>query len=125
MSGEQTPTYSHVPNGEGDRHAFDWGEICWMVSGARGNSGTMTFGRVVIKSGRSNPAHSHGNCEEVLYLVAGKLEHRVGQESFIMEAGDTLMVPKGVAHRAHALGHEDAVMVVAYSSAERQIQHTK
>jgi quercetin dioxygenase-like cupin family protein len=125
MNGRQAKAYSYIPAGEGDRQAFDWGEICWTVSGARGNSDTMTFGRVVIKAGQSNPGHSHGNCDEVLYLVTGKLEHWVGEESFIMEPGDTLFVPKGSAHRAHAIGHEDAVMVVAYSSAERQIQQAK
>jgi quercetin dioxygenase-like cupin family protein len=49
-------------------------------------------GRVIIQPGRSNPRHSHTTCEEVLYLLRGRLRHTVGDEVVILEAGDTLTV---------------------------------
>jgi len=83
----------------------------------------MTFGEVVIRAGHSNPAHSHPNCEEILYLIAGRLEHRAGDEVFQMGPGDTLVVHRGLSHHARAIGSDDARMVVAYSTPDREIAH--
>ena len=84
-----------------------------------GNADGLTLGRVTIKAGRSNPPHSHGNCEEALYLLAGRLEHFVGAESVVLEPGDTIVIAPGAAHWAHSIGEEDADMIVAYSAGER------
>jgi len=99
-----------------------WGSLCWLASKKIGNAEGITLGRVVIKSGQSNPRHRHGNCEEVLYLLRGKLEHSIGDEQVVMEAGDTLVVPAGIVHNAVSLGEEDADMIVAYSSGEREFE---
>ena len=96
-----------------------WGSLSWLASKAIGNAAGVTVGRVIIEPGQSNPRHSHSTCEEVLYLLAGKLEHWIGDESVILEAGDTLSVPANVAHYAVNLGDENADMIVAYSSGER------
>ncbi len=111
-----------VKPGEGQRQDFDWGHIEWSASGQIGNSATMTFGRVTIKSGRANGAHKHPNCDEILHLISGELEHRVGDETYRMKPGDTIVLSAGVRHGAHSIGAEDAVMVVAYSSASREVK---
>jgi len=99
-----------------------WGSLCWLASRKLGNAEGLTIGRVVVKKGMSNPRHSHANCEEVLYLLRGKLEHTVGDARIILEAGDTLAVGAGVPHNATSIGDEDADMVVAYSSGARDFQ---
>jgi oxalate decarboxylase/phosphoglucose isomerase-like protein (cupin superfamily) len=40
----------------------------------------------------------------------------------ILEAGDTLTVPPYVAHSAISIGDEDADMIIAYSSGERDFR---
>ena len=101
---------------------FEWGRIEWLVSGAQKNSETMTFGRVTIKAGSANPRHIHPNCDEILHLLSGRLEHSLGEERFIMEVGDTISVPLGIWHNARSIGDEDAVMIICFSSADRQMQ---
>ena len=101
----------------------DWGSLCWLASQGIGNAEGLTVGRVVIKAGCSNPRHSHSACEEVLYLLRGRLEHTMGDEKVTLEAGDTLVVDAGVFHNARSTGDEDADMIVAYSSGDRQIVH--
>ncbi len=98
----------------------DWGSLTWLAGQGVGNADGLTLGRVVIRAGHSNPAHSHGNCEEALYLLAGRLEHAVGDETVTLEPGDTLTVPAGVAHHARSVGDEDADMIVAYSAGDRE-----
>ena len=100
----------------------DWGSLSWLACRAVGNADGLTLGRVTIKAGRSNPAHSHGNCEEALYLLAGRLEHFVGEESVVLEPGDTIVIAPGVAHWANSIGEEDADMIVAYSAGDREFK---
>lgn len=101
---------------------FPWGRIEWLVSGALGNSAALTFGRVTIRAGQSNDEHRHPNCDEVLYLLQGRLNHAVEGEAFPMEPGDTISIPTGAWHHAQSLGPDDAVMLVCYSSADRQTE---
>ena len=97
----------------------DWGSLNWLASRAIGNADGVTLGRVSIKTGYSNPRHTHFNCEEVLYMLRGKLEHTMGDDVLILEAGDTLVVRAGLVHGARNVGDEDVDMMVAYSSGVR------
>ena len=97
-----------------------WGSLQWLASKEIGNAEDLTVGRVVIKKGESNPRHGHNNCEEVLYLLAGRLEHTVGDDEIVtLEPGDTITIPAGVNHNAVSVGEVDADMIVVYSSGER------
>jgi quercetin dioxygenase-like cupin family protein len=99
----------------------DWGSLQWVVTGKKGSSQNMTIGRVTIKPNKSNPHHYHPNCEEVLHLVAGEIEHTLaGDETVRMRAGDTIVVPENVWHHATNVGEEDAVMIVSFNNAWRE-----
>ena len=106
--------------GEGDEHGYDWGSNTWIVAHERENSETMTLGHSVIKAGQTNPRHYHPNCDEVLYLLSGSLEQYIDGQVFILEPGDTVTIPQDAVHQARALGREDAVALVMYSSAQRE-----
>src|SRR4051812_18272917 len=101
---------------------FDWGRITWLVSGSLGNSTTMTFGRVTIRAGHNNPRHRHPNCDEILHLLSGRLEHTLGDATFAMEPGDTISIPTGIWHNARAVGDTDAEMTISFSSPDRQTE---
>ncbi len=110
---------------EGKRVDENWGSLTWLGNPQIGNLKDMTVGRVVIKKGQSNPRHAHGNCDELLYLLKGRLEHTVGKEKIILNPGDTLTVAPGVFHNALNIGEEDADMMVCYSSGRREFQLEK
>ena len=110
---------------EGKKVQENWGSLTWLGNPQIGNLKDMTVGRVVIKKGHSNPRHAHGNCEELLYLLRGKLEHTMGSEKIILNPGDTLTVASGVFHNALSLGEEDADMIVCYSAGVRDFQPEK
>ena len=116
----ESPVY---PADEAATHRIEenWGSLTWVAGGALGNAERLTVGRVVIQSGDQNPRHMHPNCEEVLYLLSGRLTHTFGNESVPMEPGDTIVVPAGVYHNAVNIGDEDAHMIVAFSSADRRV----
>jgi quercetin dioxygenase-like cupin family protein len=109
----------------GKRVDEKWGSLTWLGSPQIGNLKDMTVGRVVIKKGHSNPRHAHGNCEELLYLLKGQLEHTMGSEKIILNPGDTLTVGAGIFHNALSTGEEDADMMVCYSAGTREFQLEK
>lgn len=100
---------------------LDWGRLVWMVSADLGNSSTMTVGRCFIKPGCANPPHYHPNCDEILHVVRGHIEHRVDDEYVQMSAGDTISIPTGRIHNARNIGTEEAEFVISFSSADRQV----
>ena len=101
---------------------FPWGTLTWMVCGQLGNSRSMTVGKAVLTGGYENPRHRHPNCDEVLHVLSGHIEHDVGDETFELRTGDTLTIPAGVWHQARALGKTDAVMMICFSSADRETE---
>ena len=107
---------------EGERLDLDWGHIIWTASRSLGNSATMTFGVVTIDAGQANPRHRHPNCDEILHLLSGRLEHSLGEEAFLMEPGDTISIPAGVLHNARALDGNAAIMAISFSSADRETE---
>jgi quercetin dioxygenase-like cupin family protein len=98
----------------------DWGTLYWAATQDTAGTAGLTLGRVTLKSGASNPRHSHPNCDEVLYVLSGRLRHETGGEITILEAGDVLAIPAGVPHQAVSIGTEAADTIVAYSSGNRE-----
>ncbi|MCY3762287.1 MAG: cupin domain-containing protein [Gemmatimonadetes bacterium] len=101
---------------------LDWGELRWHASGSLGNSGEMTLGTARLKPGQANPRHYHPNCSEVLVVVSGGISHTLDAgETAELGPGDTVTIPEGVPHKARNLSEtEEAVLFIAFSSADRQ-----
>ena len=100
----------------------DFGQLCWHVNGDLAPGTGMTMGEVTIAVGHKNPLHRHDNCEELLYLIEGALEHRIGDETHVMGPGDVIRVPIGVPHDGRNIGDVPARMVVAYNSPDRAFE---
>jgi quercetin dioxygenase-like cupin family protein len=99
-----------------------WGSIQWLVTGATHPGSNLTFGYVEIEPGVKNPLMRHPNCDEVLYLLEGELDHSLEGELFHLEPGDAIHIPRGARHDAVNRGQTVARMVVAYDTGERQIE---
>lgn len=107
---------------EGELIDAPWGRLTWLASRKLGNSTSMTFGRVIIPANQTNPRHRHPNCDEILHLLSGRIEHSLEDRKFILEPGDTISVPAGQWHNATALDGLDAEMVICFSSADRETE---
>jgi|SRR5579862_603954 len=103
-----------------EHHA--WGQIVWLSGAHVFADSDQTLGYVVIDPGQTNYRHRHPNCEEILVLVEGRLEHLVGDEIILMEPGQALRIPPGTVHRALNPGMSAARMIVAYPVGSREIE---
>lgn len=99
---------------------FNWGSIQWLVNREMNKNCEMTFGHVVIMPGEKNVLHVHPNCDEVLWLIEGELDHSLGDESFRITPGMAIFIPRNAPHDAINKGAVPARMIVAYSSGDRQ-----
>ena len=101
---------------------FDWGRLYWYVTGEQDNSDHQTVGKCVIKPGQQNGKHCHPNCEEVLHLLSGRIEHFVEDQGWLpMEPGDTITIAANVWHHARNVGDQPAEMIICFSSADRRM----
>lgn len=95
--------------------------IKWLFDGQRSPGAAQTLGYVTIQPGQKNPLHAHPNCEEVLYLIGGQLDHSLGNDVHRLNPGDAIRVPAGIKHDAKCVSPEPAVMIVCYSVPDRQM----
>jgi quercetin dioxygenase-like cupin family protein len=93
--------------------------IKWLFSGQTSPGAEQTLGYVVIQPGQKNPLHAHPNCEELLYLISGELDHSLEDAMYRLKPGDSIRVPAGVRHDARCVSDVPAAMVVCYSAAAR------
>jgi quercetin dioxygenase-like cupin family protein len=99
---------------------FDWGSIQWLVSQRQIADSRLTFGVVGINPGARNTKHYHPNCDEVLFVLDGELDHSFADRVFRLTTGMAIHIPSGVPHDAVNRGSTVARVVVSYSSGDRQ-----
>ena len=103
----------------------DWGTLQFVAGTSVNGTKNVSAARVTINARTANTRHSHPTCEEVLYLLKGKLKHYVGDDAYDMSAGDCIAIPAGVPHYAINTGTETADMLVMYSAGERDFRVEK
>jgi len=110
-----------LPTNRSTNLEFDWGRLTWFAGRPLGNSEDMTIGRCILKPGMANPRHYHPNCSEILVVVRGRILHTLSdKETVEMGEGDTVTIPANNWHCARNLGNEEAVLFIAFSSADRE-----
>jgi quercetin dioxygenase-like cupin family protein len=105
---------------DGEKVPTGWGELNWKITDQSMAGTEMTFGTCFIEAGKRNALHSHPNCEEFLYVVSGSCEHRLGEETVQLNAGDAIRIPRNVRHWAKALGDQSLFALIMFSSGQRQ-----
>jgi quercetin dioxygenase-like cupin family protein len=99
---------------------FSWGWIRWLMNTKIDPKAEMTMGLVYLGPRQSNPLHVHPNAVEVLHVLSGSCEHRVGERYVKLRAGDTLRIPQGTPHQART-GNEPCLVLVVYNTGTRQM----
>ena len=121
MTGGMKTTLAHT--GQTPKKVTDWGSLAWTVNAKAGNCNSMTLGRVSIKADKANGRHRHGNCDELLYVLSGELDHYAEDIGIVrMKPGDVIVIPAGVIHNARCVSKTDAEVIVIYSSADREFE---
>lgn len=96
-----------------------WGFQVWLAQRALKGS-SLSLIRMIVTPGHSGEEHRHPNADEVIYLIKGRVEVRAGAETFPLDAAYALAIPGGLSHQIRNPGTEDAELIVAYSTGDRE-----
>ncbi|MDQ3614337.1 MAG: cupin domain-containing protein [Chloroflexota bacterium] len=108
---------------ESDAVSLSWGRLVWLIGEKETPGAEQTLGVVTIEPGKRNPLHFHPNCEELLYVMEGEADHKLGDEMFHITTGDVIRIPQGVPHWAQAKGETPLVALISFSAADRKTEN--
>ena len=92
-----------------------WGASRRMSDPASTGARQMTVIEAVVLPGEGHGFHKHPGQEEVIYVVAGKVEQWVDREKRILGPGDAAFIPAGMVHASFNIGQNDVRLVVSLS----------
>ncbi|HEY3268885.1 MAG TPA: cupin domain-containing protein [Armatimonadota bacterium] len=118
---EADGVYSDIESVESED--FEWGAKKTLVNARLMSEAELTFAIVWMLPGQEEPLHAHPNCEQIVHVLSGEAEFRLHDALYNLVAGDTIRVPRGVAHNAMASGWEPLKMAVCQSSPAVQTQN--
>ncbi len=98
----------------------DFGRVEWAVSAGNPHGAEQTVGLAVFEAGKGNVPHIHPNCEEVLYVLDGEMEHSLGEQRAKLAPGDLIVIPRNVPHHVVNAGATPARVFISFSSPDRQ-----
>lgn len=104
--------------------ATDFGAVEWAVRAGDPPGAEHTVGIATFDAGKGNVEHIHPNCEEVVFVLDGEVEHTLGDERVLLRAGDLIVVPRGVPHRLLNRSAAPVRAYVVFSSPEREFVPT-
>lgn len=102
---------------EQDVQGLDLAGRLWkvLVGPEQGNCENMIFGLVTFHPGSDPGTHKHDHQEEIIYVISGKGQTRVGDQSFPLEPGVTVFTEPGVEHGVKNTGNEPLVLISVFS----------
>jgi uncharacterized cupin superfamily protein len=92
-------------------------EIRDLINGKTVGAKTISLRITDVMPGEvCTPGHTHTECEEVIYILSGKGDIKIGEEVFSMKVGDAVYLPTGVGHLIRNTGKEVMRMACSFSS---------
>ena len=92
----------HQPRSK--RYYFDVGLGSVCLSGID-TGGAYCLLEVSLAPGMAVPRHTHTREDEVYFVLAGELEVTVGERTFVLGPGDTLLAPRDIPHALRNSGN--------------------
>jgi hypothetical protein len=75
---------------------YEWGAVKWVANNDLAPGCAQSFGLVHILPGKTNPEHWHTTAEEIVFMLQGECDVRLGHRDFRIGPGQTLFIPQGV-----------------------------
>jgi len=86
-----------------------------MIAPDEGDCQNMIFGVVTFPPGSDPGTHQHEKEEEIIYVISGHGESRVGDDVVQLEPGVAVYTEPGLPHGVKTIGDEPLVLVSVFS----------
>ena len=113
-SKQQALEITHCPQPK--RRYFDVGLGAISLSGAD-TGGAYCLLDVSLARGIGVPRHTHTREDETYYVLSGELRVEVGDQSFLLRPGDTLLAPGNIPHQLKNTGRAENRYLLVFSPA--------
>jgi quercetin dioxygenase-like cupin family protein len=97
----------HAPAAEGKRISFMGMDLVWKITSDMSGGSLVSFVQIG-PPGTGVPMHIHHHDDEYIYVIEGELVFRLGDETFAVQAGDVVNMPKGEIHGFRIVGDTPA-----------------
>ncbi len=96
-------------------------DVRWLVTGQNMDSKQTVVGRTIMPPGvkSQHAIHRHPNAEEWEYIISGVARKHVGDETFVLRAGDLAFIPRNVYHGLENASDSEALVTLWGYSAPR------
>jgi quercetin dioxygenase-like cupin family protein len=109
-----------VTSREAEVEELPWGPHEWLARAGLTESRLLQLVRVTMPAGKAHRFHRHPEMEELLYVVAGRLEQWVGREKRVLGPGELAHVPIDTVHGSYNVFDRPAVFLAVLSPAACQ-----
>lgn len=96
-----------------------WGTMEWLADANTMTGLGLSLARMTVLPNQTSPAHRHPNCNEVIHILAGSIDQRIGDTWTACQTGDTIIAPFGATHQTRCTSTSKAVLMIAYSDDKR------
>lgn len=86
-----------------------------MIGPENGDCKNMILGVVTFPPGSDPGTHKHEKEEEIIYVISGRGETKVGNSVYSLEPGVAIFTEPGIEHGVKTLGDEPLVMISVFS----------
>ncbi|MGB1040271.1 MAG: cupin domain-containing protein [Flavobacteriales bacterium] len=95
----------------GKKYWMTENEFTGIVVGKEATNSEYVITDGIIEPEGFVPNHYHKWEDQTFHVLEGKLEVKVGEENAIVESGDTIHCPRGIAHYMKNIGKENAKVI--------------
>jgi quercetin dioxygenase-like cupin family protein len=94
--------------------ALDWGRIGWLSNPASTGAAQLAIVEGSLIPGKGHNFHKHPHREEVLFVVAGRIEQWIDREKRLLGPGDAAFMPPGMVHASFNVGENEAKVIAIF-----------
>jgi len=95
-----------------------WGVHDWISKEGLTEADHLMLVRVDMPPGKAHAFHRHPHMEEIIYVISGKAEQWVDQDSQVLGPGDSAHIPMDMVHGTYNAGDENLVFLAILSPAK-------
>jgi quercetin dioxygenase-like cupin family protein len=106
-----------VTSAEAVVEELPWGPHEWLARAGLTESRWLQLVRVTMPAGKAHRFHRHPAMEELLYVVAGRVEQWVGRAKRVLGPGELAHVPTNEVHGSYNVFAEPVVFLAVLSPA--------
>jgi quercetin dioxygenase-like cupin family protein len=102
----------------GQGWTYSYGIDFTVKAGELGKGRRLAFVEYTTRAGEEPPDHTHATEDEIFYVLQGDLTFRCGDDTFELEDGGFIFLPRGIEHGYRILGDRDVRLLTVTAPAQ-------